>query len=82
MINFRVASWVSTILSSVGSGGVWGEGELLVSGLTTLIPFPQRQIWALWKHAAKKYPGPSATSSPGQPPSESVYTVSPPPPEA
>nr|XP_014335680.1 PREDICTED: NFAT activation molecule 1 [Bos mutus] len=41
---------------------------------TALLLWKKRQIWALWKHAAKKYPGPSATSSPGQPPSESVYT--------
>uniref|UniRef100_A0A8C2QQK2 NFAM1 Ig-like domain-containing protein n=1 Tax=Capra hircus TaxID=9925 RepID=A0A8C2QQK2_CAPHI len=33
-----------------------------------------RQMWALWKHVAKKCPRPSATSSPGQPPSDSVYT--------
>ena len=30
MISFQVASWVSAILSSVGSSGVWGGGELLV----------------------------------------------------
>ncbi|XP_025138534.3 NFAT activation molecule 1 isoform X2 [Bubalus bubalis] len=41
---------------------------------TALLLWKKRQIWALWKHAAKKCPGPSATSSPGQPPSESVYT--------
>ncbi|XP_059743160.1 NFAT activation molecule 1 isoform X7 [Bos taurus] len=41
---------------------------------TALLLWKKRQIWALWKHAAKRCPGPSATSSPGQPPSESVYT--------
>ncbi|XP_061274712.1 NFAT activation molecule 1 isoform X2 [Bos javanicus] len=41
---------------------------------TALLLWKKRQIWALWKHTAKKCPGPNATSSPGQPPSESVYT--------
>ncbi|XP_052497117.1 NFAT activation molecule 1 [Budorcas taxicolor] len=41
---------------------------------TALLLWKKRQMWALWKHIAKKCPGPSATSSPGQPPSDSVYT--------
>lgn len=41
---------------------------------TALLLWKKRQMWALWKHVAKKCPGPSAASSPGQPPSDSVYT--------
>ncbi|XP_070310266.1 NFAT activation molecule 1 [Odocoileus virginianus] len=41
---------------------------------TALLLWKKGQMKALWKHAAKKCPGPTATSSPGQPPSESVYT--------
>ncbi|XP_055251164.1 NFAT activation molecule 1 [Moschus berezovskii] len=41
---------------------------------TALLLWKKRQMPALWKHTAKKCPGPSATSSPGQPPSESIYT--------
>ncbi|KAG5212771.1 hypothetical protein JEQ12_015200 [Ovis aries] len=41
---------------------------------TALLLWKKRQMWALWKHVAKKCPGPSAASSLGQPPSDSVYT--------
>ncbi|KAF4023023.1 hypothetical protein G4228_014924 [Cervus hanglu yarkandensis] len=41
---------------------------------TALLLWKKGQMQALWKHAAKKCPSPTATSSPGQPPSESVYT--------
>lgn len=41
---------------------------------TALLLWKKGQMKALWKHAAKKCPGPTATNSPGQPPSESVYT--------
>lgn len=41
---------------------------------TALLLWKKRQMWALWKHVAKKCPRPSATSNPGQPPSDSVYT--------